>query len=165
MIINKKLIQKIITEEIKNALAMTKKLKRLKEPKKEDSLRRNLINLFIKYREIVEKNTIADKESIVPQFRKELMLLKKKFNVQLKGKKLGEFFIAMLIDHADPQLLTFAKMLLNSDKMRADKMDDYTVSISPEEEKYAPHNLPFRNIKSTEAYGNKVDDVRRFRNN
>lgn len=116
MKINKHFLSKIIKEEIKNVLY-------------EEHIEQDLISAFVQYRNWITKNPTKTKDTIP--------------NLQAKLRKIApsmsEQEILNLLDgKIDRQLFTFAKNVLTMDKNVtnfSDKLDNYEMSISPEEEK------------------------------
>lgn len=115
MKINKHFLSKIIKEEIKKTLY-------------EDDKERELISLFVKYRNYLTKN---------PTHNKAVKNVLDKKLKQLVPKLSYEEIYDMLNGKIDRQLMTFISNALKRDKSMpgfSDKLDNYEMSISPEEQ-------------------------------
>lgn len=177
MKVSKHFLSKIIKEEIKNALYdeqspeqkranANKRINQMRSaamPDPDDKIVRAMTDLFIKYRNYLTKNPTKNKE-VYTNLENEL----KAIAPNLSG---GEM-LQMLDGKIDRQLLTFASNLLKRDKRMAafsDKLDNYEMSISPEEEQsvYQVYNKQdpdpgfMRVPKDDEAYDQ--EDVRKDR--
>lgn len=115
MIINKNFLSKIIKEEIKKVLY-------------EEELEREIISLFVKYRNYLTKNPTHNK-AVKNVLDKKLKILAPNLSFQQ--------IYNMLNGKIDRQLMTFISNALKRDKTItgfSDKLDNYEMSISPEEQ-------------------------------
>ena len=176
MKVNKSFLSQIIKEEIKhvlyeeegikghmNALKRISQMKDVAFGEDNDAVVRGLIPIFVKYRNYLTKNPTKNKE-VYTNLEKEI----KTFAPDLSGPQI----LTMLDGKIDRQLLTFVANLLKRDKRMAafsDKLDNYEMSISPEEEQnvYQVYNKQdpdpgfMRVPKDDEAYDQ--EDVRKDR--
>jgi len=149
MKINKFFLSKIIKEEIKQVLY-------------EEDIERELISLFISYRNWISKNP-TKKNNIIPNIEKKL----KKIAPHMSSKDI----LDSLEGKIDRQLFSFAKNVLMRDKnisTQSDKLDNYEMSITPDEQNvYQVYNKQdpdpgfMRVPKDDEAYDQ--EDVRKDR--
>lgn len=115
MKINKYFLSKIIKEEIKKILY-------------EEDLERELISLFVKYRNYLTKN---------PTYNKSVLnVLNKKIKLLAPNLSFDDIY-KMLNGKIDRQLMSFISNALKRDARMvgfSDKLDSYEMSISPEEQ-------------------------------
>jgi hypothetical protein len=168
----KDFIKKIIAEEIANAAAMTDKLKKGSSDTKLEHLRRELITLFIEYREKVTKMSVTSKEEVRESLENDLLHIKEKYGLsKLDYPKFFVFSVHILTGKADPQLVTFIKTIARGDRRFGpylDKLDSYDHSITPEEEKYQPAikkdpDPGFMRVPKTDNAIDDQEDLRRDR--
>jgi hypothetical protein len=151
MKISKSLLSKIIKEEIKKVIY-----------EDHNNSERDLINLFVQYRNYISKNPTKDKNEL-PAFE---AIIKQ----MLSGQE-PEEIVQMLQGKIDRQLFSFIKDILLRDKnmkTQSDKLDNYEMSITPDEQnvyqvynKQDPDSGFMRVPKNDEAYDQ--EDVRKNR--
>ena len=115
MNINKFFLSKIIKEEIKKVLY-------------EEELERELISLFVRYRNYLTKN---------PTHNKAIKNVLEKKLKQIAPKMSFDEIYNMLRGKIDRQLMSFISNVLKRDQKItgfSDKLDSYEMSISPEEQ-------------------------------
>ncbi len=149
MKINKYFLSRIIKEEIKNILY-------------EEDIERDLINIFIAYRNWISKNP-TKKSNIIPNIEKKLK--------RIAPSMSNQDILDALEGKIDRQLFSFAKNILLRDKnvnFATDKLDSYEMSIAPDEQNiYQVYNKQdpdpgfMRVPKDDEAYDQ--EDVRKDR--
>lgn len=147
MKVNNIFLKQIIQEEIKNVLY-------------EDHIDRNLVHLFVKYRNYLTKNP-TDNKQVITNLEKDIK--------RIAPNKSGAEILASLEGKIDRQLFSFISNLLKRDKRMAafsDKLDNYEMSISPDEQSvYKVYNKQdpdpgfMRVPKDDEAYDQ--EDVRK----
>jgi hypothetical protein len=175
MRVSKLFLSKIIKEEIKrilyeeaeeaDELNATKRLAQIKSYNSTDSdsgIERRLINLFVKYRNIISKNPTHNKLNL------------SHFENQIKDTAPDmspEDIVDLLQGKVDRQMFSFIKNILLRDrnmKTQSDKLDNYEMSITPDEQsvyqvynKQDPDSGFMRVPKDDEAYDQ--EDVRKDR--
>jgi len=82
MIFSKQYIKQVIAEEIKNATAMTKKLKSGSKNTKLDHLRQELISIFINYRQKITSMSSTSKKQFRDDLEQELVRVQNKFGLE-----------------------------------------------------------------------------------
>jgi hypothetical protein len=115
MKINKNFLSKIIKEEIKKVLY-------------EEELEREIISLFVKYRNYLTKNPTHNKAV--------KNVLDKKLKTLAPNLSFNQIY-DMLNGKIDRQLMSFISNALKRDRSMtgfSDKLDSYEMSISPEEQ-------------------------------
>lgn len=147
MKVNNIFLTQIIQEEIKNVLY-------------EDHIERNLVHLFVKYRNYLTKNP-TDNKQVILNLQKDIK--------RIAPNKSGAEILASLEGKIDRQLFSFISNLLKRDKRMtafSDKLDNYEMSISPDEQSvYKVYNKQdpdpgfMRVPKDDEAYDQ--EDVRK----
>ena len=169
---SKQYIKKVIEEEIKNALGMTQKMKSGTKKTKLESLRKELIELFIQHRQKVTDQTYRTKDKARYALEKELNHIKEQYGLDsLDYPKFFMFCVHTLQGRADPQLITFIKTVARNDRRFGsyqDKLDSYDHSITPEEEKYQPAirkdpDPGFMRVPKTDNAIDDQEDLRRDR--
>jgi hypothetical protein len=117
MKINRDFLSQIIKEEIKKVLY-----------EDHSDSERDLINLFVQYRNYIAKNPTKSKNEL-PAFEARIKQI-------LSGRK-PEEIVQMLQGKIDRQLFSFIKDILLRDKnmkTQSDKLDNYEMSITPDEQ-------------------------------
>ena len=132
---NKEYIKKVIGEEIKNALGMTKKLKSKKEDNRLEALRRDLIEAFVEYRDATMDVTINTHGTIQKKtLDKELKRLRQDYGLDHLGYvKFFIFALHILQNKVDNELYTFIKTVAIRDERFAG-MHDRLEQFGPDEE-------------------------------
>lgn len=116
MKIKKTFLFKIIKEEMKKMLY------------EEEDTERKIIDLFIQYRNYITKNPTKNKSEL-PDLEKKIKLIAPRYN--------SKQILNNLEGKIDRQLFSFMKNILLRDKnykSQSDKLDNYEMSISPEEQ-------------------------------
>lgn len=162
MIFTKKYIRQVIMEEMTDYVAMKNKIQSGKS-KKLDNLQTDLIKFFSYYRDIVTDKTsigVDDAEENHQKFKKALVSIKVEYGIKGSYAQFLKYCVDILSDVADPQLVTFIRnIVIKSDKAQnySDKLDNYGMSISPEEEKFI---VP----KSDRVEDEQIDDRKNQKN-
>jgi hypothetical protein len=135
---------------------------KIKVNKQQDSKLKDLIKLFVDYRQSIAKNP-TDNKTKVP-------FLKDEIEKMFPDKNIKSILMSVQ-GKIDSQLFSFILNALKTDprtQMGSDKLDNYEMSVSPEQEKalqiYNPTNPDPGWMKvrhSVEPY--KQDDLRKFR--
>lgn len=155
MVFTKKYIRQVIMEEFTDYVGMKANLKSEKNSKLE-SLRRELINLFSYYRDLITDKTLGTNESEKDLY-KALESIRQEYKVNKTKEQFIQFCIYTLRDVADPQLVNFIRNVFRKGDLGSekDKLDNYEMSISPEEEKFVPYSnagTDFKVPKTAAAY-------------
>ena len=151
MKINKYLLSRIIKEEIKKVMY-----------EEDTGPERELVDLFVQYRNYFSKNPTKNKDEL-PDFEAKIK--------QIAPNYSPEQIVHMLQGKIDRQLFSFIKDILLRDrnmKTQSDKLDNYEMSITPDEQNvYQVYNKQdtdpgfMRVPKDDEAYDQ--EDVRKDR--
>jgi len=166
-------IKQLIREEATNYINMKKKLKSRDEGTKLDALRRDLIDLFIKYRQKSTSQVNVTSSDEKEALDSELKLLKSQYGLNhLSYIKFFMFAFHILQGRVDPQLLTFIKSAAKRDARFAghhDKLDNYGMSSTPEEEKNSNQirdpDPDFMRVPKSDNAVSDQEDLRKYRRN
>jgi hypothetical protein len=173
MLFSKAYIKQVIKEETTNYFAMKKKLKKSDKGSKLEQLRKELIHLFIDFRDKATDTTTPNTKDPKKALEKSIENIKNQFGLNLDYAKFLMFSIHILDGKADPQLVNFIKNVARGDKrfeIYLDKLDNYGMSITPSEEKHQygvgkdPDPGFMRVPKSDNAYEDQEDLRRGMKN-